>query len=412
MNNRPLHIAFIGQKGIPALWGGVERATEELAVRIAAAGHFVTAYCRPWYSPHRLMFHHGIRLKHVPSIHTKHLDAISHVFFSLINALWNCVDVIHFQGTGPSLLAWIPRVVAPRVRVLVTVHCLDRKLHKWNWFARFAFFIGEYIAVRCAHEIFVTSRTLQTYVAQEWGRDATYLPNGVFVDNEKFGLESELAFFGVEPQQYVVCVGRFMYDKAQHEAIEAFIRAKARGGATMASIKLVLVGDASADDSPYRAVLEELAAGRDDIVFAGMQSGVRLKALMKYSRAGLSLSYSEGMPLVVLELAAYAVPLVLSDIDAHREIFGDLHAYIALGDIDRAATQLEMLVRNFDEVRVITSIIAHRIREQYQWDVIAARYGVSLVALRGVSGRSTIISSSPFASTSRVNTATDSFSAR
>ena len=35
-----LKIAYIGQKGIPVRWGGVERATEELAVRAARAGHW------------------------------------------------------------------------------------------------------------------------------------------------------------------------------------------------------------------------------------------------------------------------------------------------------------------------------------------------------------------------------------
>lgn len=384
MIKRPYHIAYIGQKGIPARWGGVERATEELAVRVAAAGHLVTAYCRPWYGEHRPMFHHGIRLKYVSSIHTKHLDAITHAFFSLINALWNRVDVVHFQGTGPALLAWIPRVLTPRTRVFVTVHCLDRTLRKWNWFARFAFFVGEWIAVRSAHELFVTSRGLQTYVLQEWRRDAVFLPNGVFADAAHASTEHELAAFSLTAHQFVVCVGRFMFDKAQHEAIEAFVRMKDRACGSMDEIKLVLVGDASSDNALYRDALLELAAHRNDIIFAGVQTGARLRALMAYARAGVSLSYSEGMPLAVLELAASGVPLVLSDIDAHREIFGDLHAFIPLGDIERASTQLELLVSRFADIRNISAIIGERVREQYRWDVIAARYGVSLVnSVRG-----------------------------
>jgi len=42
-----MRIAFIGQKGIPATYGGVEDFTEEVAVRLAQRGHRVTVYCRP-----------------------------------------------------------------------------------------------------------------------------------------------------------------------------------------------------------------------------------------------------------------------------------------------------------------------------------------------------------------------------
>ncbi|MBI5621337.1 hypothetical protein HY933_00530 [Candidatus Falkowbacteria bacterium] len=49
-----MRIAFIGQKGIPARFGGIERHAEELAARLAKAGQEVFVYCRPWYANSRL----------------------------------------------------------------------------------------------------------------------------------------------------------------------------------------------------------------------------------------------------------------------------------------------------------------------------------------------------------------------
>lgn len=387
MTKKPLNIAYIGQKGVPALWGGVERATEELAVRMAAAGYFVTAYCRTWYAKHQPVFYRNVRLKYIPSIHTKYLDAITHSFFAVVNALWNGVDVIHFQGIGPALLAWIPRLVSPRTRVLVTFHCLDRKLQKWNWFARLMFYCGEYVAIKSAHEMFVTSRALEQYVLQTWNHRATYLPNGVFDDLDSYDSENEVREFGVEPYRYVVCVGRLMRDKAQHEVIAAFTRAKERLGEEFSDIKLVVVGDVADPNDSYRAFLDEQTQGRSDIIFVGVQTGSRLKALVKHARAGMSLSYSEGMPLSVLELASFGVPLVLSDITAHREIFGDAHAFIDLGNIERAALQLTRIISNFEEIRVIAKILAQRISQRYRWDIIVARYTVALVSLQSETER-------------------------
>lgn len=380
MTKKPLRIAFIGQKGIPALWGGVERATEELAVRMAAAGYFVTAYCRTWYVRHRPTFYRNVRLKYAPTIHTKHLDAISHTFFSVINAIWNGTDIIHFQGIGPALLAWIPRILSPHTRVLVTFHCLDRNLQKWNWFASFVFYVGEFVAIKCAHEIFVTSRALEAYVLKTWNHSATYLPNGVADSVAPLADESEVHALGVEPYRYVVCLGRLMRDKAQHEVIAAFTRAKERLGENFSDVKLVIIGDAADPHDSYRDFLQEQVAGNSDIIFAGVQTGSRLRALISHARAGVSLSYSEGMPLAVLELVTSGVPLVLSDITAHREILGDDHAFIELGNIERASEQLTRIVKNYDEVNVIAKILAKRVAARYRWDIIVARYCVSLVA--------------------------------
>ena len=44
-----MKIAFIGQKGIPAHSGGVEKHVDRIAVSMAEMGHEVTVYARPHY---------------------------------------------------------------------------------------------------------------------------------------------------------------------------------------------------------------------------------------------------------------------------------------------------------------------------------------------------------------------------
>jgi hypothetical protein len=46
-----MKIAFIGQKGIPAIAGGVEKHVEKLSTRLVAEGHEVTVYVRSHYTP-------------------------------------------------------------------------------------------------------------------------------------------------------------------------------------------------------------------------------------------------------------------------------------------------------------------------------------------------------------------------
>ena len=83
-----MKIAFIGQKGIPAKSGGVEKHVEEVAARLVKKGNDVFVYVRNNYTPHDLFEYRGIKLIHLPSIPTKHLDAISHTFFATIHSLF------------------------------------------------------------------------------------------------------------------------------------------------------------------------------------------------------------------------------------------------------------------------------------------------------------------------------------
>src|SRR5258705_7879656 len=83
---RPLRIAMIGQKGIPARYGGVETHVEAVATRLAARGHEVWAFCRsrprPGEDDEALPdgYHvnggapgfQGVRLAYPPSPHSKH----------------------------------------------------------------------------------------------------------------------------------------------------------------------------------------------------------------------------------------------------------------------------------------------------------------------------------------------------
>ena len=75
-----MKIAFIGQKGIPMTFGGVEKHVERLAVGMAELGHEVFVYTRPWYSSGKKKKYKGVNLISLRSIRTKNLDTIIILF--------------------------------------------------------------------------------------------------------------------------------------------------------------------------------------------------------------------------------------------------------------------------------------------------------------------------------------------
>ena len=173
-----MRIAMIGQKGIPARYGGIERHVEEISVRLAERGHEVIVYCRPYYTPEEGPFR-GVTLARLPSIKTRHLDAATHSLISTAHVLSMKADVVHYHALGPSGLSFVPRMAG--ARTVATVHGLDWRGDKWGAAATWVLQRCEYMACHFPSETIVVSNILKKYFLDRYGCEVTYIPNGVSV---------------------------------------------------------------------------------------------------------------------------------------------------------------------------------------------------------------------------------------
>ncbi|MFH1422643.1 MAG: glycosyltransferase, partial [Planctomycetota bacterium] len=160
-----MKIGMIGQKGIPATYGGIERAVEEVSSRLAARGHDVTVFVRPHYKTIEDT-HRGIKIKVLPSLNTKHFDAISHTVVSTFYSLFDSFDVLHYHALGPSLLSFIPRMFG--VPTAVTIHGLDWQRDKWGKVAKTVLKMGEYGSVHFPNVAVSVSKTLTEYLKKKY----------------------------------------------------------------------------------------------------------------------------------------------------------------------------------------------------------------------------------------------------
>ena len=128
---RPLRIAMIGSRGVPARWGGIERHVEELSALLVGRGHHVTVFCRSNYVQERVPEHRGVRLRQLPTISTKHLDAIVHSGLATSAAMASSFDILHYHALGPGVMGVLPRFLSA-AKVVQTVHGLDDQRAKWG----------------------------------------------------------------------------------------------------------------------------------------------------------------------------------------------------------------------------------------------------------------------------------------
>lgn len=357
--------------------GGVEKLIEEVTVRQAAHGHSVTVYCRGRYNRDGLTEYQGVRLVNLPAIYTKHLEAISHSFLSM---LWATTqnDVIQFHSMGPALLSFMPRLLGRKT--VCTLHGLDYRRDKWGSIAKLVLRIGEQCALRFPNATTVVSRFMEKHYREEAGKKVTYIPNGVPVVAER-PLE-KLKRFGLEPNKYVLYLSRIVPEKGCHYLVEAFRKLDT-------DMKLAIVGD-SRHAGEYLDRVKKIAGDDPRIVFTGALYGEEKEEAYSNAYVFCLPSDLEGLPIVLLEAMGNGRCCLVSDIPEMVEVVdprrlgyapsspdapeGPYGYTFKQGNVGDLAEQLRMLIASPHEVETMRSTARAYVQIEYSWDYIATAY--------------------------------------
>jgi len=362
-----MKIAFIGQKGIPARSGGVETHVEHLAVRLAALGNEVTAYSRPHYADPSVKEWNGVRIVSLPSVRTKHLDAISHAAVATAHALFCGYDVIHYQSIGPSVLSFIPRIFLGKTLVVSTFHSRDYFHGKWGAFAKACLRFAERLACGIPHRTITVSRGMEAYARNRYGSDIVYIPNGA----EAVPAESTdaLGVFGLKEKRYVLSVSRLVAHKGIHHLIRAFLELEDTGRLPN-NFKLAVVGT-HAGTPGYERHIRNMSEGRDSVVFLGEQSGEALAELYSNAAVFVQPSEDEGLSIALLEAMSYGLPIVASRIESNEEALGDAGTYFEPKNVESLKAELARLLNRPDTMRGYGEAARRRAEDLYGWEAIA-----------------------------------------
>jgi glycosyltransferase involved in cell wall biosynthesis len=361
--DRPLRVAMIGLRGIPATYGGVERAVEELSAHLAERGHDVTVYARTAYSERARSDFRNVSITRLPQINTKHLEAASHTFLALLHAVAKRrFDVIHLHATGPGAMAPVARLAG--IPVVVTIQGLDWRREKWGPGARFVLQLASRLAAKSPDRAIVVSRELQRYYRDELGTATSYIPNGVKPDEPPTAPGTH----DLEPDSYALFLGRLVPEKHVHTLIRAYRRVEG-------SMPLVIAGPGT--HSPdYVAEVTRLAEQDDRVRVLGPQYGAEKAWLLHNARVFVQPSSIEGLPIALLEALAAGCFPVVSAIPENLEpvtVDGDrLGACFPVGDESALADALRVAIDHPERSATSTRLGDH-VRREYDWDSIAGR---------------------------------------
>lgn len=358
-----MKIAFIGQKGIPAKSGGVDRHVESLAFFLAKKELELIVYNRKGYLNENTKELEGITTISLPFINTQNLAAISHGFLATLDAIKRKVDIIHYHGIGPCLLAWIPKIFSPKIKIVATLHSFDYGNDKWGSFAKLMLRLGERMMVKYADQIIVLTTLMKDYLYQRYNRDAVVIQNGALIkqsDDKRI-----LAEFKLEEKKYLVSISRLIRLKGIQYLINVFKKLKLENKIAE-DFKLAIVGDGE-----YEAELRKLANDDNDIVFCGNQSGDNLSVLYSNSALFIQSSEMEGLSISLLEAMAHGLTILASDISANYEAGADSIYYFKSKDENDLAVKLVNILNNQEEMEVKARKAKERAETVFNWEVIS-----------------------------------------
>jgi len=349
-----MKIAFIGQKGIPAFYVGITASTEKVALRLSKKGHQVTVYCRPYYTQMEGEYK-GVVLKKIKSLKTKHLDAISHTFFSSLDALSQDYDIVNYQGIGPSSLSFFPRLKG-KSKAVVTIHSLDWKRKKWNPLAKSLLKLAEYPSAFFPHKLATISEELKNYLEKNFKREVYKLTPGIDPPNERE--PHRIKRFGLEKEKFILYLGRLVPEKGCHYLLEAFKDLDT-------DYKLFVAGNGFFSED-YLKKLHEYKS--EKILFGGFVEKEVLEELFTNAYLYVLPSEVEGVPQALLQALSYDRCVLASDIPENKEAMGKWGFTFKNKDVKNLRENLSLLLSNKEAVRNGTNQRSNYVKSKYSWD--------------------------------------------
>jgi len=362
MDKRPLKVAFLGTRGIPANYSGFETFVEELAVRLVERGCEVTVFNRYPFVPLKEPVYRGVKIVRLRTVQRKSLDTLVHTFLSCLCLPFVRPDVVYFCGVGNAIFCLATRVLG--IPSVINVDGEDWARKKWSGFAVKWLRWSEGWACKFANVVIADSRAIQRRYADVYKRKTMFVPYGANIRLEERGTAT-LEKFGLKRDGYVLFCGRFVPENRAELLIKVF-------NTIETDVKLVLVGDAPYADE-YKRELQELAG--PNVVFTGYAFGDAYAELSRNCLFYVLASGINGTRPVLLDQMGFGNCVVVRNSASNAEVVAD--AAITFEDSDEFDSLRVAIVRLLGDRALIEEYrkkSVERVRAAYDWEKITDEY--------------------------------------
>jgi glycosyltransferase involved in cell wall biosynthesis len=319
-------ILVIGARGIPGVEGGAEKHAEHVFSRFAANGYDVTLLGTRQFI--ECAEYRGVKLVGIPTIYIANTEKFVYHFFCFVYALFNRPKLVHLQGLNSGIFLFLYRLFG--MKVVMRYGSADYAHAKWGFIGRIGFKLCEW-QLSLADHVIAVSQKYGRELSSRYGLKAiSVIPNGIDDVGTTDAAKRYWTELGLEGKRYLLSVGRLTVDKGYGDIIKAL---ELLGHS---NVELVIVG--GPDGTDFHEHLR--AIGGSNTRFLGRLDRQLLSLLYMNCSAYVSASAHEGLSNSILEAISFGSPLIVSDIQANREMSLNEACYFRQGDAEALAEKI------------------------------------------------------------------------
>jgi len=232
--------------------------------------------------------------------------------------------------------------------------------------------VVEYLFIHTPNVCTCISKPLTEYYEEHYGKHVYFIPNGINPVNPKdFDLEKAISFLpegaSINDPYILFAARRLMRTKGCHTMLQALARINYQG-------QVFIAGELD-HNSKYLEELKVLSTGMNIYYLGFVNPLSALFALVEKSKLFIFPSETEGMSIMLLEVASVGKPLVVSDIPENTQVFHeDEVIYFKNKDPEDLALKITFALENEVEVEKMASTAKIKVLKDYNWENIAGMY--------------------------------------
>ncbi len=366
---KPLRIALMGSRGIPARYGGYETFMEQLSKRLVKRGHSITVYCRSHYTQRSERYIDGVRLVVLPTVRTKYLDTPVHTLLSTIDAVCRRFDAVLLVNAANTV--FVPILRAGLIPTALHVDGLEQERAKWGRLGQIVYRVSERLATLVPHRLVTDARAIERHFLEQHSAVSTMIPYGS--DLEPISTTETLESLGLEPDSYFLYVSRFEPENNPHRVAEAF-------RASHAKRRLVMLGSAPYADDFIRSFTE---TGDSRILFPGALYGDAYRELQTHAYAYVQATEVGGTHPALLEAMGFGNCILLNDVPENREVAADAALLFRAREPETLTQLFDALDDDQETVARYRRAAKARAQDEYSWDAVTQAYEQLFLELSG-----------------------------
>jgi glycosyltransferase involved in cell wall biosynthesis len=281
-----MKVLHVGPKNYPPAHGGVEKSVYDIIRLMDNVEHFIFL---EWAQAESAL------VKVLP-------DGIFRQIMSIKDFVKkNNISVIHFNKE-----TFIPHslyfAIFKKTKSVHSIRGCAWRIERWAWYYRLAFYMLDILAcIFIPKVVFVGKEDYRHFSKIVFWRKLFHIPNGVETNDFECSDDASKCVF----------VGRISPEKNVLRLIEMF---------SSGDKKLTIYGPFDKHDRSYEVKVMAVIGSNPNVSYAGVLAHTEiLPTLAKYNTF-YNISFSEGMPVSVLEAASVGLNLVLSDIPQHSDL--------------------------------------------------------------------------------------------